>query len=198
MFLKEYTPKIIDDGRRNNVSSNIIDPVCNDDNNSGDDYNDSFGGDESICHDMLINNFEIENELSTFGIMFNLLMAWTSEETIFYFKSNDPREKSITKQFVDDIPTVDGSSVNLSRRKAFVDFSYPCLSEISTRLQLPYLVHNSFYLCVATFNFSKSIPTLSKQTWLTIVFVILNAVSFNENMELVLAKIDEKKIKNIG
>jgi hypothetical protein len=133
------------------------------------------------------------NSLSDFGKLWHLISNWVTEETIAYFT---PKHEGCEKKSRDDdtetgetkIPTIDGQTMDISRRKVFANFTSTYLTELSLRLQLPYSIHNAFYMCASTLNFKNAVPSLTKKLWSQIVLTILLGISknpeFNEDIFL--------------
>jgi hypothetical protein len=119
--------------------------------------------------------------LSDFGKVWDLFLTWVSEDTINFFLTPSTTMHTAEAVKGDDVgpekPSVDGVTANITRRKVFGSFTYPCFTEYSNRLQFPNSVHNEFFLCMATFNFKNAIPDLSTNLWRQIVLTIIVAIS---------------------
>jgi hypothetical protein len=119
------------------------------------------------------------DSLSDFGKLWNLIMNWVTPETIEYFlpvRLKGKREMD-SLEVLNNIPSIDGQTMDISRRKAFAQFTSSYLNEMVHKLQLPYAVFNSFSLCVSTFSFEQAVPSLNKNNWSQIVLIIVLGLS---------------------
>jgi len=120
-------------------------------------------------------------EVSNFGYVWNALMGWVTQETIFYCNALPlPKPPSTNPKNPDDIqlselvfPPIDSISIDSARRGTFNQLIQSHVNDINAKLKLSVPIYGEFQGCVNTFLFRSTIDVFTSAQWGTIALAII-------------------------